>query len=221
MNKQLTDCRATLIESKSSLLQVSEYCDKNYMENRSNAQNAKNCLEQTKKFTTQSLASVAYQMNALATTFLQILEMQTAQLSQLETTISQVGQKVDLYQEKVARREIGKLANKKVIKRDEAVRKVDPSESRPELESRPHRYIRRGIDIHALDNVGCGGVSQVWNQNPTNHNTVSRTYFNKQGLNQNSYSSDHGGHKSNQSAISTGSGNNSNIAQSYGTLENM
>lgn len=42
MNKQLTDCRATLIESKSSLLQVSEYCDKNYMENRSNAQNAKN-----------------------------------------------------------------------------------------------------------------------------------------------------------------------------------
>ena len=50
---------------------------------------------------------------SLATTFLQILEMQTAQLNQLETSINKVCQKVDLYQEKVARREMGKLANSK------------------------------------------------------------------------------------------------------------
>ena len=97
MNTQLKNCREELIQSRTMLMEVSNYCDTEYLKNRADPIKSKQCLDQTKQYTTQSLASVAYQINTLATTFLQILEMQTAQLNQLETSINKVSQKVDLY----------------------------------------------------------------------------------------------------------------------------
>ena len=49
-------------------------------------------LEETKKFTTQSLASVAYQISTLANSVLSLLDAQTNQLRHMESSINLIGQ---------------------------------------------------------------------------------------------------------------------------------
>lgn len=49
-------------------------------------------LEETKNFTTQSLASVAYQISTLANSVLTLLDAQTNQLRQMESSINVIGQ---------------------------------------------------------------------------------------------------------------------------------
>ncbi len=49
-------------------------------------------LEETKKFTTQSLASVAYQISTLASSVLSLLDAQTNQLRHMESSINLIGQ---------------------------------------------------------------------------------------------------------------------------------
>ena len=57
---------------------MAEYCEGNYFQ----SDNKRAALEETKNYTTQSLASVAYQINTLAYNFLQLLDLQTAQLAE-------------------------------------------------------------------------------------------------------------------------------------------
>lgn len=49
-------------------------------------------LNETKNFATQSLASVAYQINSLASSILSLLEAQTNQLHHMESSINLIGQ---------------------------------------------------------------------------------------------------------------------------------
>lgn len=49
-------------------------------------------LEETKNYTTQSLASVAYQINTLAYNFLQLLDLQTAQMGEMESQMNHIAQ---------------------------------------------------------------------------------------------------------------------------------
>lgn len=49
-------------------------------------------LNETKKFATQSLASVAYQINTLASSILHLLDAQTNQLHHMESSINLIGQ---------------------------------------------------------------------------------------------------------------------------------
>lgn len=49
-------------------------------------------LEETKAFTAQSLASVAYQISSLATNVLKLLDAQTLQLRKIESSVNQIGQ---------------------------------------------------------------------------------------------------------------------------------
>jgi len=49
------------------------------------AADKRHALEETKNYTTQSLASVAYQINMLATNFLHLLDLQTVQISDMES----------------------------------------------------------------------------------------------------------------------------------------
>lgn len=49
-------------------------------------------LNETKNFATQSLASVAYQINTLASSILSLLDAQTNQLCHMESSINLIGQ---------------------------------------------------------------------------------------------------------------------------------
>lgn len=52
-------------------------------------------LNETKHFATQSLASVAYQINTLASSILHLLDAQTNQLCHMESSINLIGQVSD------------------------------------------------------------------------------------------------------------------------------
>lgn len=56
------------------------------------AANKRQALEETKNYVTQSLASVAYQINTLATSMLNMLDLQATQLSNMETNINHIAQ---------------------------------------------------------------------------------------------------------------------------------
>uniref|UniRef100_A0A672YN63 Abl-interactor 2b n=1 Tax=Sphaeramia orbicularis TaxID=375764 RepID=A0A672YN63_9TELE len=106
-------------------------------------------LEETKNYTTQSLASVAYLINTLANNVLQMLDIQASQLRRMESSINHISQTVDIHKEKVARREIGILTTNKNTSRTHKI--IAPAN--PE---RPVRYIRKPIDYSLLDDMGHG-----------------------------------------------------------------
>uniref|UniRef100_A0A7D9N0B0 Abl-interactor 2 n=1 Tax=Xenopus tropicalis TaxID=8364 RepID=A0A7D9N0B0_XENTR len=106
-------------------------------------------LEETKAYTTQSLASVAYLINTLANNVLQMLDIQASQLRRMESSINHISQTVDIHKEKVARREIGILTTNKNTSRTHKI--IAPAN----LE-RPVRYIRKPIDYTILDDTGHG-----------------------------------------------------------------
>lgn len=158
------------------------------------AQDKKKALEETKAYTTQSLASVAYQINALANNVLQLLDIQASQLRRMESSVNHISQvtvhffysvnvsefvsylklslwcrdgsqTVDIHKEKVARREIGILTTNKNTSRTHKI--IAPGNM-----ERPVRYIRKPIDYTLLDDVGHGvkvGLSFIFV-------ALSRTY---------------------------------------------
>ena len=54
------------------------------------AANKADALAETKHYATQSLASVAYQINTLATSMLQMLDLQGVQLADMESSINHI-----------------------------------------------------------------------------------------------------------------------------------
>lgn len=106
-------------------------------------------MEETKNYTTQSLASVAYQINTLAYNLLHMLDLQGTQMAEMESQINHISQTVSIHKEKVARREIGILTTNKVNPRQHKI--LVPAN--PE---RPVKYIRKPIDFSLLDDIGHG-----------------------------------------------------------------
>ncbi|MED6238115.1 hypothetical protein ATANTOWER_009404 [Ataeniobius toweri] len=145
LEEEIPAGKRALVESYQNLSRVAEYCENNYVQ----AQDKKKALEETKAYTTQSLASVAYQINALANNVLQLLDIQASQLRRMESSINHISQTVDIHKEKVARREIGILTTNKNTSRTHKI--IAPANM-----ERPVRYIRKPIDYTLLDDVGHG-----------------------------------------------------------------
>ncbi|XP_069314883.1 abl interactor 1 isoform X19 [Eulemur rufifrons] len=162
LEEEIPSGKRALIESYQNLTRVADYCENNYIQ----ATDKRKALEETKAYTTQSLASVAYQINALANNVLQLLDIQASQLRRMESSINHISQTVDIHKEKVARREIGILTTNKNTSRTHKI--IAPANM-----ERPVRYIRKPIDYTVLDDVG-HGVKHGNNQ-PARTGTLSRT----------------------------------------------
>ncbi|XP_066878165.1 ABI gene family member 3 isoform X4 [Kogia breviceps] len=80
--------REALRGNYSSLLRVADYCEDNYVQ----ATDKRKALEETMAFTTQALASVAYQVGNLAGHTLRMLDLQASALRQVEARVSTLGQ---------------------------------------------------------------------------------------------------------------------------------
>ncbi|OWK14454.1 hypothetical protein Celaphus_00001164 [Cervus elaphus hippelaphus] len=142
--------REALRGNHSSLLRVADYCEDNYVQ----ATDKRKALEETMAFTTQALASVAYQVGNLAGHTLRMLDLQAAALWQVEARVSTLGQgksaitsnfvtqMVNMHMEKVARREIGTLAT---------VQRLPPGQKIIAPESLPHLtpYYRRPLNFRS------------------------------------------------------------------------
>ncbi|XP_030614455.1 abl interactor 2-like isoform X5 [Archocentrus centrarchus] len=145
LEEEIPAGRRALLDSFTNLERVAEYCESNYVQ----SADKQRALEETKSYTTQSLASVAYLINTLANNVLQMLDIQASQLRRMESSVNHISQTVDIHKEKVARREIGILTTNKNTSRAHKI--VAPAN--PE---RPVRYIRKPIDYSVLDDIGHG-----------------------------------------------------------------
>ncbi|TRY65370.1 hypothetical protein DNTS_013773 [Danionella cerebrum] len=145
--EEVPSARKALLDNFDNLHKVAEYCESSYLKSGNDSIKA---LEETKAFTTQSLASVAYQISSLATNVLNLLDAQTLQLRKIESSINQIGQTVDMHKEKVARREIGAFT---VTKRVPRSHKVLPP---PKNKETKLKYSRTPISFSILDSVGHG-----------------------------------------------------------------
>ncbi|GIY00259.1 abl interactor 2 [Caerostris darwini] len=141
----IPDGQQSLQDSHTNLEKVAEYCEANYF----GAENKRLALEETKNYTTQSLASVAYQINTLAYNLLHMLDLQTSQLTEMESQINHISQTVMIHKEKIARREIGILTTNKNTTRQHKI-------LAPANQERPIKYIRKPIDYTILDDIGHG-----------------------------------------------------------------
>ncbi|CAG0921453.1 unnamed protein product [Notodromas monacha] len=147
MNHDIPLGKQSLIDSHTNLERVAEYCQMNYLNMPKERKSA--ALTETKNYTVQSLASVAYQINSLANNFLQMLDLQQAQLAHMESQVTHIAQQVNIHKEKVARREIGVLTANKISNRQFKI--IAPAN--PE---RPIKYVRKPIDFSSLDHIGHG-----------------------------------------------------------------
>ncbi|XP_046298240.1 abl interactor 1 isoform X25 [Marmota monax] len=192
LEEEIPSGKRALIESYQNLTRVADYCENNYIQwcglnpgpqcmvgkhtttdspALQKATDKRKALEETKAYTTQSLASVAYQINALANNVLQLLDIQASQLRRMESSINHISQTVDIHKEKVARREIGILTTNKNTSRTHKI--IAPANM-----ERPVRYIRKPIDYTVLDDVGHGVKwlkAKHGNNQPARTGTLSRT----------------------------------------------
>ncbi|KAK8403438.1 hypothetical protein O3P69_000486 [Scylla paramamosain] len=145
VEQEIPEGRQSLSDSHANLEKVAAYC----IENFARAENKGGALEETKNYTTQSLASVAYQINTLAYNFLQMVEQQANQLAEMESQVNYISQMVMVHKEKVARREIGVLTTNKTTARQYKI--VAPNNT-----EKPIKYVRKPIDFTALDDIGHG-----------------------------------------------------------------
>ncbi|NXA62491.1 ABI3 protein, partial [Mohoua ochrocephala] len=143
--RDIPEGRQLLRDQHGNLHRVAEYCHSNYLQ----ASDKRKALEETMALSTQSLASVTYQVSSLATAFLRLLDLQAAQLRQVEADIACVAQRVDIHKEKVSRREIGSLTTSK---RFPTYQKIVAPPNPPVLEP----YYRKPLNFSVLDDIGHG-----------------------------------------------------------------
>uniref|UniRef100_A0A1A7WIL2 ABI family, member 3 n=1 Tax=Iconisemion striatum TaxID=60296 RepID=A0A1A7WIL2_9TELE len=144
--EEAPNARKALRENHENLLNVADYCYNNYIQS---GENSITALEETKNFATQSLASVAYQISTMASSVLTLLDAQTNQLRQLESSINLIGQTVEMHKEKVSRREIGVFTAIRRVPRSHKI--IPPTGTQP----RPP-YSRQPISFQQLDELGHG-----------------------------------------------------------------
>ncbi|XP_078501412.1 ABI gene family member 3 [Lissotriton helveticus] len=137
--------RKALRDSFSNLQSVAEYCEHNYLK----AENKQQALKETMSLASQSLASVAYQINSLAVDFLKMLELEATELRRVEENIYHISHTVDIHKEKVSRREIGAVTDSRSFPRTQKIIALANKEQ-------VGCYSRKPVNLTILDNIGHG-----------------------------------------------------------------
>ena len=108
---------------------------------------------------------MAYQINTLAYNFLQMLDLQSSSIREMESQINHISQTVCIHKEKVARREIGVLTTNKCSNSPNGLTRQYKIIA-PANPERPIKYVRKPIDYSCLDDIGHGvkGVQQQQRQ---------------------------------------------------------
>ncbi|XP_005093150.1 abl interactor 2 isoform X5 [Aplysia californica] len=174
IDREIPDGRKNLQENYRNLENVAKYCEDYYL--RANPSDKAHALQETKNYTTHSLASVAYQINNLATNFLKLLDLQQSQLTDMESSVNHLNQFVMIHKEKVARREIGVLTSGRSVHRPLGMKN---GIIYPEQNERPIKYTRKSIDYTILDDIGHGVRQQQQQQQVTVRSpSISSTHSN-------------------------------------------
>jgi len=147
LKNELPSLKGNLADNISNLAKVADFCEDNYL-NTSNHDKSR-VYEETKNYAIQALASVAYQINTIATSFLQFLDLQSNQFNELESNLNDLSEDTNVHKEKVARREIGTLTTNKTLGRQ-------PLFIKPNNPEKLVRYIRKPLDYSILDDIGHG-----------------------------------------------------------------
>ncbi|KAJ4924023.1 hypothetical protein JOQ06_000265 [Pogonophryne albipinna] len=152
LEEEIPAGRSALLDSFTNLERVAEYCESNYVQ----SPDKERALEETKNYTTQSLASVAYLINTLANNVLQMLDIQASQLRRMESSINHISQTVDIHKEKVARREIGILTTNKNTSRTHKI--IAPPTPRGPYATYASPSTTASWTTWAMESSGCKGL---------------------------------------------------------------
>ena len=88
LQSQIPQGRRALQDSHKNLHDLAAYCESNYV----NTKERTRALNETKQYAAQSLASVAYQINSLASSMLQLLDQQANQMNEMSADIHNIAQ---------------------------------------------------------------------------------------------------------------------------------
>ncbi|XP_041473904.1 abl interactor 1-like [Lytechinus variegatus] len=147
--EEIESGRKTLLENCDNLEQIANYCEDNYVK----AKDKKVALQETKNFTTQSLASVAYQINTLATSMLQMLDCTATKIGDMDSNMNQINLAIDLNNERIARQTFrSSLLTPKDHTRTRKLTKPDNPPSFKQVV----KYVSTPVDYGSLDDVGHG-----------------------------------------------------------------
>ena len=102
LEKEIPEGRKALRDGNENLDKVALYCHQKYQEANNKYKGApdkakvreetREVLNETKQFATQSLASVAYQINTLAVNMLNLFDQQAFQLQNMESRINHISE---------------------------------------------------------------------------------------------------------------------------------
>ncbi len=88
LEQKIPSARQQLKDSHKNLGELANYCERNYLDTGQTSA----VLDETKRYAAQSLASVAYQVNVLAVSMLDLLDRQMKQMGDMEANIHHISQ---------------------------------------------------------------------------------------------------------------------------------